>query len=80
VGTFLELAALCVIVYVGWVKPGVGKVRIRSRVRLFGPLSAALSQISVIKHPLKATITDLKFSPLGFDIGNFEIQLLDLKE
>jgi hypothetical protein len=40
----------------------------------------ALAQISVIKHPLKATITDFKFSPFGIDIGNFEIQLLDLKE
>jgi hypothetical protein len=46
----------------------------------FGPLSAALAQISVIKHPLKATITDLKFSPFGIDIGNFEIQLLDLED
>jgi hypothetical protein len=53
---------------------GVGKVR------LFGPICAALAQISVIKHPFKATITDLKFSPFGIDIGNFEIQLLDLKE
>jgi hypothetical protein len=49
-------------------------------VRFFGPLSATLAQISVIKHPLKATITDLKFSPFDIDIGNFEIQLLDLKE
>jgi hypothetical protein len=47
---------------------------------LFGPLSAALAQISIIKHPLKATITDLKCSPFGIDIGNFEIQLLDSKE
>jgi hypothetical protein len=55
-------------------KTGVGKVR------LFGPLSAALVQILVIKHPLKAMIPDFKFSPFGIDIGNFEIQLLDLKE
>jgi hypothetical protein len=48
--------------------------------RLFGPFSAALVQISVVKHPLKATITHFKFSPSGIDIGNFEIQLLDLKE
>jgi hypothetical protein len=48
--------------------------------RLVGPLSTALVQISVIKHPLKATITDLKFSPFGIDIGNFEIQLLDLED
>jgi hypothetical protein len=48
--------------------------------RLFDPLSAALAQISAIKHPLKATITDFKFSHFGIDIVNFEIQLLDLKE
>jgi hypothetical protein len=42
--------------------------------------SESLAQISIIKHPLKATITDLKFSPFGIDIGKFEIQLLDLKE
>jgi hypothetical protein len=48
--------------------------------RLFDSLCAALAQISVIKHPFKATITDLKFPPFGIDIGNFEIQLLDLKE
>jgi hypothetical protein len=61
-------------------RPGVGKVRLRSRMRLFGPLSAALAQISVIKHPLKAIITDLNFSPFGIDISNFEIQMLDLKK
>jgi hypothetical protein len=48
--------------------------------RLFGLLNAVLAQISVNKHHLKATITDLKFSPFGIDVGNFEIQLLDLKQ
>jgi hypothetical protein len=42
-----------------------------------GRQSGALAQISVINQPLKAMITDLKCSPFGIDIGNFEIQLLD---
>jgi hypothetical protein len=48
----------------------------RSIVKSRGRQNAALAQISVIKHPLK----DLNFSSFGFDIGNFEIRLLDLKE
>ena len=35
--------------------------------------------LAFAKNPLKATITDLNFSPFGIDISNFEIQLLDLK-
>ena len=35
--------------------------------------------LAFAKNPLNATITELKFSPFGIDIGNFEIQLQDLK-
>ena len=35
--------------------------------------------LAFVKNPLNATITDLNLSPFGIDIGNFEIQLLDLK-
>ncbi|GFS96991.1 dimer_Tnp_hAT domain-containing protein [Trichonephila clavipes] len=33
----------------------------------------------LVKNPLNATITELKFSPFEIGIGSFEIQLLDLK-
>ena len=35
--------------------------------------------LAFAKNPLNAMITELKFSPFGIDIGNFEIQLQDLK-
>ena len=35
--------------------------------------------LALVKNPLNATITELKFSPFEIDIGSFEIQLLYLK-
>jgi hypothetical protein len=35
--------------------------------------------LAFVKNPLNATITELNFSLFGIDIGNFEIQLQDLK-
>lgn len=35
--------------------------------------------LAFVKHPLNATITELKCSPFEVDIGSFEIQLLNLR-
>ncbi|KAK1334842.1 hypothetical protein QTO34_004412 [Cnephaeus nilssonii] len=35
--------------------------------------------LAFVKKPLNATVTELNFSPFNIDIGNFEMQLLDLK-
>ena len=35
--------------------------------------------LAFVKNPLNATITELRLSPFKIDIGNFEIQLIDLK-
>ena len=35
--------------------------------------------LAFVKNPLNATITELRLSPFEIDIGNFEIQLIDLK-
>uniref|UniRef100_A0A8C5PAV1 HAT C-terminal dimerisation domain-containing protein n=1 Tax=Leptobrachium leishanense TaxID=445787 RepID=A0A8C5PAV1_9ANUR len=35
--------------------------------------------LAFVKKPLDATVTELHFSPFNIDIGNFEMQLLDLK-
>ncbi|CAK6435131.1 unnamed protein product [Pipistrellus nathusii] len=35
--------------------------------------------LAFVRKPLNATVTELNFSPFNIDIGNFEMQLLDLK-
>jgi hypothetical protein len=35
--------------------------------------------LAFVKKPVYATVTELNFAPFNTDIGNFELQLLDLK-
>ncbi|XP_059530893.1 general transcription factor II-I repeat domain-containing protein 2A-like isoform X5 [Myotis daubentonii] len=45
----------------------------------FQELRSSKATLAFVKKPLSATVTELNFSPFNIDIGNFEMQLLDLK-
>ncbi|XP_036275872.1 general transcription factor II-I repeat domain-containing protein 2A isoform X2 [Pipistrellus kuhlii] len=45
----------------------------------FKELRNSKATLAFVKKPLNATVTELNFSPFNIDIGNFEMQLLDLK-
>ena len=46
---------------------------------MFQEFKNSRTTLAFVKNPLNATITELRLSPFEIDNGNFEIQLIDLK-